>query len=219
MNLFEKLNYIQSKVDHIQKNAKGYNFKYADGLAVLGEIRPLLVETKLLCIPFLKDIKIQRFEYPDKNGALKYEYLFESFGGWKWIDSESGETLDIDWSFAGNNDDASQAQGNALTYNERYFLLKFFKIATPTDDPDAKKTTFVQSKPIENKENNLISEAQKKLLFAKVNGKNIDKETMKLYLKKLGFETSSDIPKSKFNDILDSIDTGAYIEILHGDKK
>lgn len=208
MNLYAKLALIQSKVENIQKNAKGYNFKYADGNAVLNEIRPLMVEYNVLCVLSLKDIRIQRFEYPDKNGVLKYEYMFSSEGGYTWIDGDTGERFDVSWVFAGNNDDSSQAQGNALTYNERYFLLKFFKIATPIDDPDAKTTTFIRPKAEVQTDSRFITDAQKRLLFAKTLEYNIDKDTMKQYLNNLGIETSSDIPKDKFNSILKDIETG-----------
>ena len=41
--------------------------------------------------------------------------------------------------FAGQQDDVSKAHGTALTYAERYFLMKFFNIPTDEDDADAKQ--------------------------------------------------------------------------------
>lgn len=40
----------------------------------------------------------------------------------------------------GNQSDSSMAFGSALTYSERYFLLKYFHCATTEDDPDAIRT-------------------------------------------------------------------------------
>lgn len=138
MELNKKLNLIQIEVDKIQKNANGHGFKYADGNAVLDKIRPLMVSSSLLCVPYMENPTIEQIFYKNLKGQEKREFLFCASGGYKWIDSETGDMLDIPWVFCGNNDDASQSQGNALTYNERYFLLKFFKIQTPTDDPDSK---------------------------------------------------------------------------------
>ena len=42
----------------------------------------------------------------------------------------------IPYFFTGIQDDSSKALGSALTYSERYFLLKFFNIPTDDDDPD-----------------------------------------------------------------------------------
>ncbi|MGY2126768.1 ERF family protein, partial [Nocardia gipuzkoensis] len=39
----------------------------------------------------------------------------------------------------GQQDDVSKAHGTALTYTERYFLMKFFNIPTDEDDADAKQ--------------------------------------------------------------------------------
>lgn len=149
MNIYEKLNDIQQRVDTIVKNKKGFNFTYANGEAVLAEIRPLMVSNKLLCYPVLKGGKSNQITYNsyeiDKQTKKiietkeKREFLYNAAGSWVWLDTETGDKLEIEWDFAGNSDDASQAQGNALTYNERYFLLKFFKVPTPDSEPDAKK--------------------------------------------------------------------------------
>ena len=45
--------------------------------------------------------------------------------------------MDVPWVLVGQQADAAQALGSALTYANRYFMLKFFQIATPDDDPDS----------------------------------------------------------------------------------
>ena len=49
---------------------------------------------------------------------------------------ECYSTLVVPWALVGQQGDASQAFGSGLTYANRYFMLKFFQIATPDDDPD-----------------------------------------------------------------------------------
>ena len=140
MKLKQKLLEIQKSVDDFTKDTKGYNFKYVSGDQVLSVIRPKMNELGLLCTPLMKDIKIELIQ-KQKKDKIDFQYLFQANGGFKWCDTDSDEELLIDWVFTGENDDPSQAQGNALTYNQRYFLLKFFNIPTDGDDPDAKKTT------------------------------------------------------------------------------
>jgi hypothetical protein len=55
-----------------------------------------------------------------------------------WIDSESGET-DVNLFGANGQNDWEKGLGSALTYAERYFLLKYFHIATDEDDIDNDK--------------------------------------------------------------------------------
>ena len=53
-----------------------------------------------------------------------------------WVDVESNETLEQSWRGTGQNG-FDKSFGSALTYAERYFLLKTFHIATDRDDVDA----------------------------------------------------------------------------------
>ena len=55
---------------------------------------------------------------------------------------------------SGQQADASQAFGSGLTYCGRYFLLKFFNVATTNDDPDNWRT---RQKEAENQEDALIA--------------------------------------------------------------
>lgn len=50
------------------------------------------------------------------------------------------DKIECPYVFTGQQGDAAQAFGAAMTYANRYFLMKFFQIATPEDDPDVWKT-------------------------------------------------------------------------------
>ena len=54
-----------------------------------------------------------------------------------WVNNENPEErVDVPWILVGHQSDGSQSFGSGLSYAMRYFLLKFFNIATPDDDPD-----------------------------------------------------------------------------------
>jgi hypothetical protein len=53
-----------------------------------------------------------------------------------WIDAESGQQEMCEWAANGQND-WDKGAGSAMTYGERYFLMKFFHIPTDEDDVDA----------------------------------------------------------------------------------
>lgn len=60
-----------------------------------------------------------------------------------WVDIDTGEKDENLFGANGQND-WEKGLGGALTYGERYFLLKYFHIATDEDDidnPDRKPTT------------------------------------------------------------------------------
>lgn len=54
-----------------------------------------------------------------------------------WHDCESGEELCVPWYGQGVDLAGEKGVGKALTYAEKYFLLKFFHVATKKDDPDS----------------------------------------------------------------------------------
>ena len=60
------------------------------------------------------------------------------FSIFKWVNNDNPEeTVIVPWILVGRQGDSAQSFGAALTYAYRYFLLKYFGVATPDDDPDS----------------------------------------------------------------------------------
>ena len=139
MGLYAKLLSIQSKVRGLKKNeeagqgASGY--KYVNGSKVLDVLRPLMDKEGLLLIPQVDSIENERIDYQTRNGG-KSEMLSKVMMTFTWVDVETSETLPVKFGANGMNN-WDKGLGSALTYAERYFLLKFFHIATDEDDVDA----------------------------------------------------------------------------------
>lgn len=137
MNLLQKLLEIQQEVDAFVKDKKGFNYEYVTGDQVLHKIRPLMNKHKILLKQEIISIENTPVTYQTKN-AEKMEILTSTIQKFTWIDSESGEREEVQ--FAGNGfNDFDKGLGSALTYAERYFLLKFFHVPTDKDDPDARQ--------------------------------------------------------------------------------
>lgn len=162
MNLRKKLNEIKKELIQIgglNKDAQAgdnkFGYKYVSGNQILGKIAIKMNELGVMCYPSIDKgtLTYERIPYTVKsewNGKVtekeKVEYIVSASGSYVWSDCDSDETIDIPWHFVGNQDgDPSKAYGSALTYSERYFLLKFFGIPTDELDPDAK--------PIDNNSN------------------------------------------------------------------
>lgn len=129
-NLMEKILEIRRAMPYFQKDTQGYGYKYVSGCAVLETFRKIADELKVLLI--LNVIK-GTLTQVDKNRAIELDIEF------KFINVEDQkETLSVPFKAYGEQTDSSKAFGSALTYAERYFLLKFFNVPTDVDDPDAK---------------------------------------------------------------------------------
>lgn len=135
--LLPKLAALQSAVRGLGKDTKGNSYEYVSGSKVLDTVRPRMDELGLLLVQEVEDIRNERVDYSTRNGA-KSEMFTSVSMLFTWIDTETGEKLPVRFAANGCNG-WDKGLGSALTYGERYFLLKFFHIATDEDDVDARQ--------------------------------------------------------------------------------
>jgi hypothetical protein len=164
MSIYKKLHKIQQSVKGLAKdkdtksqyNPNGY--AYVTGSKVLGHIKPLMDEYGLLLKQEVLSIENTRQEYTTSKGHHKVEVLSKLMMRFTWIDIDTGET-DVNEFGANGMNDWDKGVGSAMTYAERYFLLKYFHIPTdeddidnpdrkpiPTDEDDKSKATVVEMK-------------------------------------------------------------------------
>lgn len=137
----QKLLEIQKSVRALQRDAKAYNYNYVSGDKLLYFVRPKMDELGLLLLPEVlgvetRDVTYQQWDKGAKAMVEKKEILYVLTMRMTWTDTKDGETLPQEWRAAGMNA-FDKGYGSALTYGERYYLLKLFHIATDEDDVDA----------------------------------------------------------------------------------
>ena len=134
MSIYKKLFEIQKQVKGLSKDKKSYSFSYVTGNKLLSFIKPLMDKQGLILKQEVLSIDNERMDYTTNRGA-KSEILSKVMMRFTWIDIETGET-DINLFGANGQNDWEKGLGSALTYAERYFILKYFHIATDEDDID-----------------------------------------------------------------------------------
>jgi hypothetical protein len=143
MNIYQKLIEVRKAVPYLQKAAEGQQYKYVSSSQVLSAIRAKMDELELLLIPRVtsKEVSSQTIEYKDKEGNVTKKtttYFTELCMEFKWVNAENPEeTITCGWYGQGVDVAGEKGVGKAMTYAEKYFLLKSFNIATDKDDPDA----------------------------------------------------------------------------------
>ena len=145
MSIYKKLHKIQAHILGLGKDKDGTNYRYVTGDKLLGYVKPLMNELGLILKQEIISIDNERQNYHtsfsyDKetktwNGKPKSEILSKVMMRFTWVDVETGEKDENLFGANGQND-WDKGVGSALTYGERYFLLKFFHIATDEDDID-----------------------------------------------------------------------------------
>lgn len=132
MNIYEKLIAVRKSVPFLKKDAEGYQFKYVSSSQTLGALREAMDANQLLLVPRILKYDIR--DHTTKKGDHNYFTILDM--EFTWVNSEKpDETVVCAWQGCGL-DDGEKGTGKAVTYAEKYFLLKFFNIPTDKDDPD-----------------------------------------------------------------------------------
>jgi hypothetical protein len=167
LNLYQKLAKIRKLAEIIQKDKKGFGYTYVSEEEILAKVTAGMEMYNVSLIPRMihgttvvtprNYLKIK--EKPDKTGNIIRteetidEFLLTSQIEWEWVNDENPEEkIIIPWMLVGQQSDASQTFGSAWTYASRYFLMKYFNVATSDDDPDAYKAKKAEAAMQEQKE-------------------------------------------------------------------
>ncbi|MFF7217934.1 ERF family protein [Mammaliicoccus sciuri] len=138
-NLYQRILDVKANIEGFTKDAEGYKYNYVEGSQILHKIRKKMEDNCLLLFPSVKQASYSEIEVMVK-GKKKPNILVQMDMTYTFLNADNPEEqLTIPFFAIGHQDDASKAYGTALTYAERYFLLKFFNIPTDEDDADAKQ--------------------------------------------------------------------------------
>lgn len=183
MNIFEKLIKVRKSVPYLQKDQAGYQFKFVSSSSTLGALREKMDEMKLLLVPRILRIRVS--DHKTSKGG--HEYFTEIWAHFTWINAEKPEeTVKCPW-YGQGLDSGEKGVGKAATYAEKYFLLKFFNIATDKDDPDAnqgkKSSAKPAPKPDEKPTSDEMTQPQRKKLWAMMKEHEMSNEEASAFYK------------------------------------
>jgi hypothetical protein len=143
MNLYQKLIEARKEVPYLQKQNQGEQYNYVSSSQVLGNVKAKLDELGVLLIPAVKShlVTTSSIEFlNEKNNVTKRTntYFTELDMIMTWVNAEKpDEKIECSWYGQGVDIAGEKGVGKALTYAEKYFMLKFFNIPTDKDDPDS----------------------------------------------------------------------------------
>ena len=152
LSVIQKLANIREMVEVLRKNKKGHGYFYVTEDEILARVAAGMKKYGVSLIPSIVPgtLVVHPYQFnksrPAKNGEVLLETVSETVIHaemlFKWVNNDdASDFVDVPWVFIGQqgstNQNASQVFGSALTYSNRYFMLKYFQIATPDDDPDS----------------------------------------------------------------------------------
>ena len=130
---------VQAATRSLAANTEGQTgaarYNYVSGAKLLGVIRPLMDKLGLILTQEVVEIHNEPITYMTKNGE-KTEMFTTAHIRFTWVDTDDGSQI-VNEFFANGMNAWDKGLGSALTYAERYYLMKTFHIATDEDDVDA----------------------------------------------------------------------------------
>lgn len=145
LNLYQKIVQVRMIAEGFSKDKSSFNYSYVSGNQVLGKIKDKMNELNLLLFPSTKVGEHHTHAYKTAKGKDVLDFVVKGEMSYTWINGDKPEEREtVTWAYYGQQDEISKAYGSALTYSERYYLLKSLGLPTDEDDPDAKQQQPVQ---------------------------------------------------------------------------
>lgn len=201
MNIYEKMQKITEEMAVIQKNLEvkitdKMKYKAVSERDILDNVKPLESKYKVYSYPYERritdhDILIKETEY---NGAKnKTNTLFMRMETvYRFVNIENPEDFVEIPTYGDGLDTGDKAPGKAMTYADKYALMKAYKISTG-DDPDKEPSP-------ENGLEKKATEKQIDFLLKHYEGENLDK-----LLKTNNIDKIEDLPMTKASELISNI--------------
>ena len=152
MNIYQKMSAITKEINTVAKNlqvGEGKNQYKAVGEAdVLAAVKPIEIKHGVYSYPFDREIvesgeMVSTTKYGDRKSLylrVKTIYRFVNV-------DEPSEFIDIT-TYGDGVDSQDKAPGKAMTYGDKYALLKAYKIQTG-DDPDQNESETLKDRTVD----------------------------------------------------------------------
>lgn len=225
MNIYQKLAKIRKPVEVLQKNKSGYGYRYVTEDLILAKITGLMEKYGVSLVPNIVHGSTEVSPYPyTKTKSTKDGHIFEEKVNeilvkadmeWHWVNNEHPEDrIIVPWTLVGQQSDASQAFGSGLSYSSRYFMLKYFNVATPDEDPDHWRTLQKDAEAAEDREIVQSIIAQVHALVSEHVSRH-EEDRQKIYdITKKYAKDSKGKPSVNYNCITDSVSAGKLLTEL-----
>lgn len=209
MNIYEKMSAITAEITAVAKNLNvGWgksSYKAVGEADVLAAVKPIEAKYGVYSYPLTRSItesgvltSIKSDGSESKQQFLRIETVY------RFVNTESPEEYIDITTYGDGVDSQDKAPGKAMTYGDKYALLKAYKIITG-DDPDQNKSEPLADKSTEPNpviSKSPIGEVRARALAKKLSDEGIKNETI---LKLYNVKSLPELTEEKHRNIIDHI--------------
>ncbi len=140
MNIFEKMSAVTNEITAVAKNLNvGWgksSYKAVGEADILAAVKPIEEKYKIYSYPVSRDVLESAILTTEKqNGEVTKQQFLRIKTVYRFVDAESPADYIEITSYGDGVDSQDKAPGKAMTYADKYALMKAYKIITG-DDPD-----------------------------------------------------------------------------------
>ncbi|MDO5478178.1 MAG: ERF family protein [Clostridia bacterium] len=192
MNIYEKMSAITADITAVAKNLNvgwgSQSYKAVGEADVLAAVKPIEAKHRIYSYPFSRNIEESAvLTTVKKDGTESKQQFMRVITVYRFVDMDKPEDYIDITTYGDGVDTQDKAPGKAMTYADKYALLKAYKIITG-DDPDQNYSEDLKSKKAKKgssqdpAEDALISEKDIEVLRAMFTKHEISEEYVcKLY--------------------------------------
>lgn len=215
MNIYEKLLAITSEMKTVAKNLDvgvgKSKYKAVGEADVLRAVKELEEKHKVYSYPYSRKIidssimqtkKVYDGQVTEGNQIfLRLEIVY------RFVNAENPEEYIDITTYGDGIDTQDKAPGKAMTYGDKYALMKAYKIITgddPDQNPSPENTTITNNETtkIDNL-NNKVSDTESKAIYAMMTRKGID--VVDSLQKSFNISNTKDLTKQQYFSIIEKI--------------
>lgn len=208
MNIFEKMLNITNEISTVNKNltvGEGKSSYKAVGEAdILKAVKELEFKYRVYSYPVNREV-LESTMYTTTNNYGEKNNIFSRIKTtYRFVNIDKTEEYIETITFAEGIDTQDKGSGKAMTYADKYALMKSYKIITG-EDPDQNPSETGYKKKKTSITNNKVSEVESKSIYALMIRKGFD--VVQALEKNYGIKNTSDLTKEQYIAILNKCKT------------
>nr|DAU66712.1 MAG TPA: ERF superfamily protein [Caudoviricetes sp.] len=210
MNIYQKMSAVTAELQTVAKNlivqqTKTSSYRAVSERDVLDAVKPLEAKYGIYSYPSSRDILESNMleseiEYQGKI-VKKTTFMIRIKTVYRFVNIDNPEEFVETITFAEGIDSQDKGSGKAMTYADKYALMKVYKISTG-DDPDqtaSKEENYVKS----NKGYGRVIKSQIEGLFDTAKEKGYTEDSVRNGIKKRYKKEIEELNQSEYQEILD----------------
>lgn len=179
MNIYEKLAAITAELQTVAKNlnietGQGKGYKAVSERDIIDAVKPLEAKYKVYSYPISREVLQSEMLETETKYGTKTTFFTRIKTVYRFVNTEAPEEFIETTTFAEGIDSQDKGSGKAMTYADKYALMKAYKISTG-DDPDQSASEEVRYVKVGAEHSpTLASQADKKKIIDVANAMELD---------------------------------------------